>query len=61
MSKMGEHALEVEILADEVWRSVYRLKGVASPRDLATHLETLEMAEASWSVSSAQIKQKKAA
>lgn len=61
MSKMSEHALDVEILADEVWRSVHRLQGTASPRDLNNHLETLEMAEASLSAIIRQIKQKKAA
>ena len=61
MTSMSEHALDVEILVDEVWRSVHRLQGATSPRNLTSHLETLEMAEASLSAIISQIKQKKAA
>lgn len=55
MSKMSEHARDVEVLSDEVWRSIHRLQNTASPLDLTAHLETLEMAQASLSAIIGQI------
>jgi len=56
-----EHSHHIEILVDEVWRSVHRLQGASAPSDLHQHLETLETAEATLSAILAQIKRKKAA
>ncbi len=61
MSKMSEHAHEIEMLAVDVWQAVNRLDAALHPKNLEAHRELLEEAEATLSAILEQIKRKKAA
>lgn len=61
MSKMSEHAHDIEMLAVDVWQAVNRLNTAPHPKNLEAHRELLEEAQATLAAILDQIKRKKAA